>query len=520
MFLEDIAENAIIDGGYDEGIDAYQVDSDEKRIRLFQSKYGSAHSTGAIDQFVQDVTRLKEKEQSKLKRDELQYLWKILNDGKMKVELVYITDQYVDDYNDKVRVMGRQQVYQTLWERIKKPAKGQNASLRILKQPLEHKNCKVCVVSAFDLAELVEKNEHYIFESNIRKHLGGKGSINKKISATLDDDPQNFFEWNNGITITVDDVSIKKNELYLKGAQIVNGAQTSKSILDKKKKANNVDAEVLVTIIKTKDEDHQRKITKYRNSQNAVKGKDYVSLQDYFISIHHILAARHSYCFEHQQGFWLNLSTSEKAKFQGDEMYNKYLPDTKDRCKIKDDSAIASFVSYFVQKPNEVYGGIAKYLPNGAKYENVFNDELKTDHRYFLFPHLIREFAKNKLGYDRKSTQNKNKRYAQSLFVAVTARIIHKNILAKHDDFKDDIIELEKIMQNFGLCEKILGIANKVVTKFLEDSAVETKIEESNTAHNFFSNQVYGNDMLKIIDRKIGQEAEDIEFIKKTIFGI
>ena len=102
--LQDIAENAIIDGGYDEGIDAYLVDPDEKRIRLFQSKYGSAHSIGAIDQFVQDVFRLKEKEQSKLKRDELQYLWKILNDKKMKVDLVYITDQCVDDYqNDKVR---------------------------------------------------------------------------------------------------------------------------------------------------------------------------------------------------------------------------------------------------------------------------------------------------------------------------------------------------------------------------------------------------------------------------------
>ena len=93
--------------------------------------------------------------------------------------------------------------------------------------------------------------------------MGGKGSINKKISTTLEDDPHNFFEWNNGITITVDDVSIKNNELYLKGAQIVNGAQTSKSILDKKKKANNVDAEVLVTVIKTKDEEHQRKITKH-----------------------------------------------------------------------------------------------------------------------------------------------------------------------------------------------------------------------------------------------------------------
>ncbi len=137
-----------------------------------------------------------------------------------------------------------------------------------------------------------------------------------------------------------------------------------------------------------------------------------------------------------------------------------------------------------------------------------------------LFPHLIREYAKHQLGYDRKSNQNKNKRYAQSLFVAVTARVIHKNILEKNDDFKNDILELEKIIQNFGLCEKILRVTDRVITKFLEDSAVEAKIEESNTAHNFFSNNVYSNEMLKIIDRKISQEAEEIEFIKKTFFGI
>ena len=375
------------------------------------------------------------------------------------------------------------------------------------------------MVSAFDLAELVEKNEHYIFESNIRKHLGGKGSINKKISRTLEEDPRNFFEWNNGITITVDDVSIKNNELFLKGAQIVNGAQTSKSILDKKKKANNVDAEVLVTIIKTKDEEHQRKITKYRNSQNAVKGKDYVSLQDYFVSIHQQLT-KFNYCFEHQQGYWMNLKPSDRVKFQGHEVFNKYLPVVKDRFRIKDDYAIASFVSYFEQKPHEVYGGISKYLPNGSKYETVFNDELECDYRYFLFPHLIREYAKHQLGYDRKNNQNKNKRYAQSLFVAVTARVIHKNILGKNDDFKNDIVELEKIIQNFGLSEKILRVTDSVITKFLEDSAVEAKIEESNTAHNFFSNQVYSNDMLKIIDRKIRQEQNEIDYIKKIISGI
>jgi len=229
---------------------------------------------------------------------------------------------------------------------------------------------------------------------------------------------------------------------------------------------------------------------------------------------------RIGYFYEHQQGSWLNLPSSEKAKFEGNEIYNKYLSDKKEKCRIKDDTAIASMVSYFEQKPNDVYGGIGKYLPKGAKYETVFDDELECDYRYFLFPHLIREYAKNELGYDRSNKQNRYKKYAQNLFVAVTGRIIHKNILEKNDDFKKDISELEKMVQNIGLLTKILKTTDKVVTKFLEDSKVEEKIDEANTAHNFFSNQVYGKSMLEVIDSKIRQEQEEIDYIKKTISGI
>jgi len=271
--LEDVAENAIIDGAYDCGIDAYLVDTSEKRIRLFQSKYGEAHSIGAIDKFIKDIDRFKKLEQSKIKRDELQYLWKHLHEKNMKTELVYVTDNDVDEYeSSEVKVVGKEQVYQILWERIKKPAKGEKSSLRILKC-LEHDNALCCIVSAFDYADFVEKNEHYVFESNIRKHLGGKGSINKGITKTLEECSHNFFEWNNGITITVDDYSMKNNKINLEGAQIVNGAQTSKSILDRKKKTNNLDAEVLVTVIKTKDEEHQRNITNTGTPRMPLKVK-------------------------------------------------------------------------------------------------------------------------------------------------------------------------------------------------------------------------------------------------------
>jgi len=76
------------------------------------------------------------------------------------------------------------------------------------------------------------------------------------------------------------------------------------------------------------------------------------------------------------------------------------------------------------------------------------------------------------------------------------------------------------MVQNVGLFIKILKASDKVVTKFLEDSKVEEKIDDANTAHNFFSNQVYSKDMLEVIDSKIRQEQEEMDYIKKTISGI
>ena len=74
---------------------------------------------------------------------------------------------------------------------------------------------------------------------------------------------------------------------------------------------------------------------------------------------------------------------------------------------------------------------------------------------------------------------------------------------------------MEKIIQNVGLFTKILKACDKVVTSFLGDFVVEKKIDEANTAHNFFSNQVYSKDMLEVIDSKIRQEQEEIDYIKK-----
>ena len=53
------------------------------------------------------------------------------------------------------------------------------------------------------------------------------------------------------------------------------------------------------------------------------------------------------------------------------------------------------------------------------------------------------------------------------------------------------------------------------MTKFLEDTVVDDEIELANTKHNFFSQHVWNDAMLRVVDKKIRQEEEEILALKK-----
>ncbi len=53
------------------------------------------------------------------------------------------------------------------------------------------------------------------------------------------------------------------------------------------------------------------------------------------------------------------------------------------------------------------------------------------------------------------------------------------------------------------------------MTKFLEDTVVDDEIELANTKHNFFSQHVWNNTMLRVIDKKIRHEVDEILALKK-----
>ena len=88
-------------------------------------------------------------------------------------------------------------------------------------------------------------------------------------------------------------------------------------------------------------------------------------------------------------------------------------------------------------------------------------------------------------------------------------------IIESKGDFKGDVRKLEPIFRSFKLNSRILKITDVVVTKFLEDTVVDDEIELANTKHNFFSQHVWNDSMLRVIDKKIRQEEDEIFALKK-----
>ncbi len=515
---EDDAADAIVDGANDLGIDAYlPVDFSDNKIRLFQSKYGTAHSQEAIIKFKEDVKRLLNRDVAKM-RPELANLVTKIQEKNLKVECCYVTNQPVEGVSDdSVEIIDINKIVQSLWDRIKKPAAGKKSKIK-LEDKILYKNTVVGILKLRELTDFVIKNRDYVFESNIRQWMQFKTNVNKGIRETLQLSPDKFFYYNNGITIVVSDFEqLEDNTLMLHAPQIVNGAQTSNSILDHAKRTNNLDGSITVTIIKADDEHDQNNITKYRNSQNSVRGKDLVSLMDFHKSIKSQLE-NYGYFYEIQAGSFDAKTKSQQTEFTGDSIYNKYLPDNHKKVIVAKD-AIQSLVAGIEQRPTEAYSSPAQFLPRGSKYDDVFNENLRDDYRLLLYPYLVKEFAKKSIGYGKRGG-HKTKRYATLFFVAVYFRVVHKKILLTKGDFKEDVAKLEPIFKSYKLNERILRLVDVIVTKFLEDTAVDDEMEIANTKHNFFSHHVWNEAMLRVVDKKIRQEEEDIESIRKLVNNI
>ena len=106
----------------------------------------------------------------------------------------------------------------------------------------------IFTMSGMDVGKLFNEIGIRLFARNIRGYLGNT-EINRVMKTTIEEEPEFFWYYNNGITIVCDEAKqIKKgdsNIVKVTNAQIINGQQTTRTLALSGKN----DAEVLVKLI-------------------------------------------------------------------------------------------------------------------------------------------------------------------------------------------------------------------------------------------------------------------------------
>jgi len=137
-------------------------------------------------------------------------------------------------------------------------------------------------ISGETLAQLFRKVGRRLLESNVRDFLGEKG-INKGMRLTIDENPQYFGAFNNGITIVCRDVELSEDGEVKKlvSPSIVNGGQTTVVIAKAHMEGadlSQIEVPLKVVKIAIKPEKaasmFEKRISKFANSQNNIKATD------------------------------------------------------------------------------------------------------------------------------------------------------------------------------------------------------------------------------------------------------
>lgn len=146
-----------------------------------------------------------------------------------------------------------------------------------------------------------EKFGPRLLEANVRSFLSVKAKgVNAGLQNTLRNAPERFMAYNNGIVLVADEMRLDRANdgspgiVWLRGMQIVNGGQTTASIFFAKKKFSDTDlskVRVPAKIIVMKEADPAKEealvsdISRYANSQNAVRQSDLSANKPFHVDV-------------------------------------------------------------------------------------------------------------------------------------------------------------------------------------------------------------------------------------------
>lgn len=309
---------AITDGPNDRGIDAIHIiESDQSaEVFLFQAKYRESERTSSktindsealrLTAFVEDLFSKSDdlvETGNEALRQKVLHIWDLhqrgiicryrvvfcSNDQGLSNSAAKILEAIVDKYDQvSFEHYGTQQLISDLGAYTKRSETG---ILQVLGRELFERsdgNVRgvIASVDPTSFIELISSDDRksikrHLFDDNLRIFLGTSGGYNGQIIETATtSDSYLFWYLNNGITITCKNYSYNKGhsnpKIILTDFQIVNGAQTSHSLLE----AYRSDPEafenivLLARIYATDETDIVERVAVATNSQAKIQSRD------------------------------------------------------------------------------------------------------------------------------------------------------------------------------------------------------------------------------------------------------
>jgi hypothetical protein len=155
----------------------------------------------------------------------------------------------------------------------------------------------LAVIPGRQLAEIYDRWGARLLERNVRVFLQARGNVNKGIRNTIENEPEMFFAYNNGITATAEEIKTRQSGhglllTHIRNLQIVNGGQTTASIhaaLRRKMPLTSVFVQMKLSIVgAAKAEEIVPRISEFANSQNRVNAADFFANHPYHVRMQEI----------------------------------------------------------------------------------------------------------------------------------------------------------------------------------------------------------------------------------------
>lgn len=147
-------------------------------------------------------------------------------------------------------------------------------SIKFSSDIINKDNVYIGILGTKELYEIYQNFGDALFFENIREFLGinKKQKVNQDILQTMKAAPDNFLSLNNGITFRTTNIKvISEREILLNEASIVNGCQTTMSVVNfHRENPNSNEGYVLVKIVQTTNSWDVAKSANFQNEINKI----------------------------------------------------------------------------------------------------------------------------------------------------------------------------------------------------------------------------------------------------------